>query len=253
MDAREGAPRRGTSGAQGRRPARGRVAVVGVTSAVRGHLGVAPSCASACAAAALELGYEPNLLARSLSRGATGLDRVHGAGDREPRRGARPARRRGRAAGGGLRPRHRHRRGPRRPRRGLRAAAAPAPRRRVRAGARRRRATRRRATELERVQVPCVLYDRQVEWLDASCVLLDHAPSARVAGAHLLSLGHRRIAFVAGTPTVRVTPELEHGLRTGDGGRAGCASCWSRTASSARSTGAGAPSSCCAATRRRRR
>ena len=68
-------------------------------------------------------------------------------------------------------------------------------------------------TELERVQVPCVLYDRQVEWLDASCVLLDHAPSARVAGAQLLGLGHRRIAFVAGTPTVRVTPEVEHGLR----------------------------------------
>ena len=68
-------------------------------------------------------------------------------------------------------------------------------------------------TELERVQVPCVLYDRQVEWLDASCVLLDHAPSARIAGAHLLGLGHRRIGFVAGTPTVRVTPEVEHGLR----------------------------------------
>jgi LacI family transcriptional regulator len=66
--------------------------------------------------------------------------------------------------------------------------------------------------ELERVQVPCVLYDRELDWLDASCVLLDHGPGARETAARLAELGHRRIGFVAGAPTMRTTTEVATGL-----------------------------------------
>jgi LacI family transcriptional regulator len=163
-------------------------------------------------AAALELGYEPNLLAQSLSRGATGLvgfmvREIESPGVPPVLHGAEAALREagyalvfataeGRAD---LAARYvrllRQRRVD-----GLVLALADAE----------HPDTRR---ELERVHVPCVLYDREVDWLDASAVLFDHVSSAREAGELLLALGHRRIGFVGGIPTMRTTSEVESGLR----------------------------------------
>ena len=211
MDAREGAPRDGRPGLRDVARHAG-VSLSSASRALSEGTSASPELRERVRAAALELGYEPNLLARSLSRGATGLigfmvREIESPGVAPVLHGAEAALR---AAGYAL----------------VIATAEG----RADLGADYVRLLRQRRvdgfvlaladaddpatrTELERVQVPCVLYDRQVEWLDASCVLLDHAPTARVAGAHLLGLGHRRIAFVAGTPTVRVTPEVEHGLR----------------------------------------
>jgi LacI family transcriptional regulator len=165
-------------------------------------------------AAARELGYEPNLLAQSLSRGATGLvgfmvREIESPGVPPVLHGAEAALRdagyalvfatsEGRAdlAASYVRLLRQRRVD------GLVLALADA----EHPDARR---------ELERVQVPCVLFDRELDWLDASAVLFDHASSARDAAEHLLALGHRRIAFVAGMPTMRTTPEVEAGLRAG--------------------------------------
>src|SRR4051812_26146390 len=211
MDAREGAPRDGRPGLRDVARQAG-VSLSSASRALSEGTSASPELRERVRAAALELGYEPNLLARSLSRGATGLigfmvREIESPGVAPVLHGAEAALR---AAGYAL----------------VIATAEG----RADLGADYVRLLRQRRvdgfvlaladaddpatrTELERVHVPCVLYDRQVEWLDASCVLLDHAPTARVAGAHLLALGHRRVAFVAGTATVRVTPEVERGLR----------------------------------------
>ena len=215
-----GAPRRRTSGAQGRRSARGRIAVLGVTSALRGHLRVARAArARARRGARARLRAEPARAEPQPRR--DGAHRLHGAGDREPRRGARPARRRGGAAGGRATRSSSPRRRAAPTSRGLRPAAAPAPRRRVRAGARRRRRPGDAHGAGARARAVRALRPRRSSGSTrrACC---STTPRRRASPARTCSaLGHRRIAFVAGTPTVRVTPELEHGLADGDGGRAG--------------------------------
>ena len=54
---------------------------------------------------------------------------------------------------------------------------------------------------------PTVLLDRDAGSPGASRVLFDHAYGFRLATRHLIDLGHRRIAVVAGSPRVRHTRE----------------------------------------------
>lgn len=66
---------------------------------------------------------------------------------------------------------------------------------------------------LERIDVPFVLLDREKpDGLAASRVLSDHRAGMREAVGHLLELGHRRIAFIAGAP-VRPTNERLEGVK----------------------------------------
>lgn len=54
---------------------------------------------------------------------------------------------------------------------------------------------------------PAVLLDRDAGAPGASRVLFDHAHGFRLATRHLIGLGHRRIAVIAGSPRVRHTRE----------------------------------------------
>jgi LacI family transcriptional regulator len=61
---------------------------------------------------------------------------------------------------------------------------------------------------LARAGIPAVLIDRDLPALpDASAVLSDHAAGITAAMEHLIGLGHRRIALIAGSPHVRPTRE----------------------------------------------
>jgi len=60
---------------------------------------------------------------------------------------------------------------------------------------------------------PVVLLDRDFGSVAASHVGFDHATGVREATADLLSLGHRRIAMVNGSPDVRPTRERLRGFR----------------------------------------
>lgn len=59
---------------------------------------------------------------------------------------------------------------------------------------------------------PLVLLDRQFPRLSVPRILFDHASGVRDATADLLAKGHRRIAFVTGTPDVRPTRERLRGF-----------------------------------------
>lgn len=52
--------------------------------------------------------------------------------------------------------------------------------------------------------VPLVFFDRQIEGLGFTSVTVDDRAGARRAVEHLLDLGHRRIAHIAGTPEVAI-------------------------------------------------
>lgn len=54
---------------------------------------------------------------------------------------------------------------------------------------------------------PTVLLDRDAGSPGASRVLFDHAAGFRMATRHLIDLGHRRVAVIAGSPRVRHTRE----------------------------------------------
>lgn len=70
----------------------------------------------------------------------------------------------------------------------------------------------RTTTLLARLDVPCVLVDRDVPTLvRAGRVLYDHQPGVRAAVGHLLDLGHRRIDLVLGAP-VRPSRERRAGF-----------------------------------------
>jgi len=66
---------------------------------------------------------------------------------------------------------------------------------------------------LKRAQRPTVLVDRDVPDLHASAVLTDNAGGIEQAAASLIALGHRRIALVNGNPKVRPARERASGLR----------------------------------------
>ncbi|HEX3958984.1 MAG TPA: LacI family DNA-binding transcriptional regulator [Trebonia sp.] len=63
-------------------------------------------------------------------------------------------------------------------------------------------------SSLARAAIPAVLIDRDLPALpDTSAVLSDHAAGITAAMEHLIQLGHRRIGLVAGSPHVRPTRE----------------------------------------------
>lgn len=65
---------------------------------------------------------------------------------------------------------------------------------------------------LEKVRVPIVLLDREISALDADAVLFDHAAGVREATTELLSLGHRRMGFILGPAQTRATRERLRGF-----------------------------------------
>lgn len=69
-------------------------------------------------------------------------------------------------------------------------------------------------TALEQAELPCVLIDRDLPGLDsAGAVRSDHAAGITAAAEHLISLGHKRIGLVNGNPRVRPAKERERALR----------------------------------------
>lgn len=62
-------------------------------------------------------------------------------------------------------------------------------------------------SELAAFDKPTVLLDRVAGTDGTSKILFDHAAGFRSATEHLIELGHRRIALIAGTPTLRHTRE----------------------------------------------
>jgi LacI family transcriptional regulator len=65
---------------------------------------------------------------------------------------------------------------------------------------------------------PVVLIDRDIPGSDVGRALFDHASGVSEATAHLVSLGHTRIALITGAPDVRPTRERLAGFRLGLGG-----------------------------------
>lgn len=66
---------------------------------------------------------------------------------------------------------------------------------------------------LSRGKSPCVLVDREVPLDDVSAVLSDHSAGTSDAVNHLIELGHKRIALVNGNPRVRPARQREVALR----------------------------------------
>ncbi|MGY2746821.1 LacI family DNA-binding transcriptional regulator [Arthrobacter sp. UYCu723] len=71
-----------------------------------------------------------------------------------------------------------------------------------------------RLEQMRRRGIPTVLVDRQTDNLSFSSVAVDDLAGGEMAVAHLLSLGRRRIAFVAGPVSIRqVTDRLSGALK----------------------------------------
>jgi LacI family transcriptional regulator len=69
-------------------------------------------------------------------------------------------------------------------------------------------------TALEQADIPSVLIDRDLPGLEsAGAVLSDHAAGITAAAEHLISLGHKHIGLVNGNPQVRPARERERALR----------------------------------------
>ena len=66
---------------------------------------------------------------------------------------------------------------------------------------------------LERLEVPGVLVDRQIDGSRFAAVLSDHASGIQAAVNHLVRLGHTRIGMVNGNPNVRPSRERATALR----------------------------------------
>lgn len=70
------------------------------------------------------------------------------------------------------------------------------------------------AAELQRLDLPVVLLDREVAGLEHVCaVLADHRTGVRRATEYLLNLGYQRIALISGAPTTRPPRERATGFR----------------------------------------
>jgi LacI family transcriptional regulator len=67
--------------------------------------------------------------------------------------------------------------------------------------------------ELNRFEGPCVLLDRSISKLSASAVVADHAAGMREATSHLLELKHRRIALLTGSRKLRPSRERLRAFR----------------------------------------
>ncbi len=73
--------------------------------------------------------------------------------------------------------------------------------------------------------VPVVLIDRELPSdVAASAVLSDHRAGVLAAAEHLVELGHRRIALIAGYPHVRPTRERVHAVEAAVEARRNCRS-----------------------------
>ncbi len=59
--------------------------------------------------------------------------------------------------------------------------------------------------QLNALECPFVLLDREVNGIKTAAVLSNHAEGIRAAALHLLHLGHRRIGFIGGNQTARPT------------------------------------------------
>lgn len=68
------------------------------------------------------------------------------------------------------------------------------------------------AGECRRAGVPIILYNRTTDQHDASCVVGDNTHGARAVAAHLLGGGHRRLAFLSGSPDASTNIEREAGF-----------------------------------------
>lgn len=68
---------------------------------------------------------------------------------------------------------------------------------------------------LRSLEIPFVLLDREIAGVQTGAILSDHYQGVRDATADLVSMGHRRIALVSGSPTIRPTRERTHGLTAG--------------------------------------
>jgi LacI family transcriptional regulator len=63
------------------------------------------------------------------------------------------------------------------------------------------------------LRLPLVLLDREIDGLDADLIEVDHAGGAALATAHLLGLGHRRVACIGGPAELRPSAQREAGWR----------------------------------------
>lgn len=72
-------------------------------------------------------------------------------------------------------------------------------------------ASTRTARALATFNRPVVLIDRDLRKQHAASVLLDHAQGVHNATAHLIELGHRRIAMITGSSSIRPTRERLRG------------------------------------------
>ncbi|HEY4067101.1 MAG TPA: LacI family DNA-binding transcriptional regulator [Burkholderiaceae bacterium] len=63
------------------------------------------------------------------------------------------------------------------------------------------------------LRIPLVLVDREIASLRADLIEVDHAAGGELATAHLLSLGHRRVACIGGPAALRPSQQREAGWR----------------------------------------
>ena len=66
---------------------------------------------------------------------------------------------------------------------------------------------------LSELKAPVVLIDSEVKGLNASAIIGNHHQGVQDAVAHLLQLGHRRIAFVSGSTRVFITRDRLQGFK----------------------------------------
>ncbi|MEJ7792717.1 MAG: LacI family DNA-binding transcriptional regulator [Gaiellaceae bacterium] len=71
-----------------------------------------------------------------------------------------------------------------------------------------------RIADFVREGLPIVCLDRDIDSTSVPLVQVDNRLGARLATEHLLSLGHTRIAHVAGAPGLRISDERVEGYRT---------------------------------------
>jgi LacI family transcriptional regulator len=67
--------------------------------------------------------------------------------------------------------------------------------------------------DLSQRRVPLVIVDREVPGVEADTVLTDHAQGGCLATQHLIDLGHRRIACIAGNSEISPSAERVTGYR----------------------------------------
>ncbi|MBR1221957.1 LacI family DNA-binding transcriptional regulator [Bradyrhizobium sp. U87765 SZCCT0131] len=70
-----------------------------------------------------------------------------------------------------------------------------------------------RAALLAALEIPVVLVDRAMEGLGYDAVVLDNHRAAYDATSHVIACGHRRIALINGSPTVRTATDRLQGYR----------------------------------------